>query len=291
MESATTPTVSVLMTAYNRERFIVDAIESVLASSFRDFELVIVDDASGDRTWHIIQEFARRDERIRPFRNEHNLGDYPNRNRAAEVARGKYLKYVDSDDKILPHGLATMVTAMEAHPRAALGLSFSKTEGLPGPVELSPVEAYRRHFLEDGLFGCGPLGVIIRAECFRERGGFSGQRYVGDLELWGGLAARHPVVLIPNGLVWWREHEGQEYLRGITTGLYPQLTHNTSIRSLVDSACPLPQTERAQALERVRRQTVLQLWGMVRKGRLGWALRLYRETGLTIHQLLRAATR
>ncbi len=92
------PIVSILMTAYNREFFISMAIESVLNSTFKDFELIIVDDCSTDATVAIARKYEKLDSRIKLFVNEHNLGDYDNRNFAASVARGKYIKYVDSDD-------------------------------------------------------------------------------------------------------------------------------------------------------------------------------------------------
>jgi len=283
--------VSVLMTAYNREAYLAEAIESVLASDYADFELIIVDDASTDATNRIAAEFAARDGRILLERNPVNLGDYPNRNRAASLARGRYLKYVDSDDRINPHGLGTMVAAMEAHPQAALGLSFSKTAGLTVPVAVDPQGAYRRHFLADGLFDCGPLGAIIRTDAFRELDGFSGQRYTGDLDMWCRLVADRPLVLIPDGLVWWREHEMQEYLGGITTGLYPQLVHQANMNALTRAACPLSETERLHAIARVRMSTAASILGMVKKGRLRWAWRLYQHTDLSLPQLLRGIGR
>ena len=97
--------VSVLMTAYNREKYLGFAIESILASSYREWELIIVDDVSKDGTVAVASSYAEKDSRIRVFRNEKNLGDYPNRNQAAAYARGKYLKYIDADDYLYPWGL------------------------------------------------------------------------------------------------------------------------------------------------------------------------------------------
>src|ERR1700683_2785622 len=96
----TSPLVSVLITVYNRERYLAAAVDSVLAQTMQDFEVIIVDDLSTDRSVEIAQTYAARVPRIRFLRNERNLGDYPNRMQAAEQARGRYLKYVDSDDLI-----------------------------------------------------------------------------------------------------------------------------------------------------------------------------------------------
>jgi len=107
------PLVSVLMTAYNREQFIAEAIESVLASTFTNFELIIVDDCSTDKTIEIAKKFEMIDSRVKVYKNDNNLGDYLNRNMSASFAKGKYLKYLDADDLIYPHGLEVMVAAME----------------------------------------------------------------------------------------------------------------------------------------------------------------------------------
>src|SRR5688572_2541323 len=112
----TKPLVSVLITAYNREKYIAASIESVLAQSFEDFELVIVDDCSRDGTLRVAEQYLF-DPRVRIAKNEQNLGDYPNRNRAAKLAQGQYLKFHDSDDLMYPHCLATMVMLLDAEPR------------------------------------------------------------------------------------------------------------------------------------------------------------------------------
>jgi len=93
MEPQIMPIVSVLMTSYNREDFIGEAIQSVLNSTFKDFELIICDDGSTDKTVEIARSFEKADPRVKVFINPKNLGDYPNRNQAASHATGKYLKY------------------------------------------------------------------------------------------------------------------------------------------------------------------------------------------------------
>ena len=87
------PRVSVLLTAYNRERYIAESIESVLAQSHADFELIICDDQSSDGTAGIIRDYARRDSRIRFSINERNLGQFENRRHAASLATSPFLKY------------------------------------------------------------------------------------------------------------------------------------------------------------------------------------------------------
>ena len=79
------PLVSVLLTSYNREAFIAESIESVLAQTLTDFELIVSDDQSRDGTVAIANDYARRDRRIRVFVNEKNLGDYGNRRQVASL--------------------------------------------------------------------------------------------------------------------------------------------------------------------------------------------------------------
>ena len=113
------PIASILTTVYNREKYIAACIDSVLASSYQDWELIIVDDVSTDASVAIAQSYEQKDPRIKVYVNEKNLGDYPNRNKAASYAKGKYLKYLDADDIIYPHGLEVMVHTMEQFPEAA----------------------------------------------------------------------------------------------------------------------------------------------------------------------------
>lgn len=205
------PLVSVLMTAYNREAFIAEAIESVLCSSYKNFELIIVDDGSKDRTYEIAKKYELLDNRIRVYLNEKNLGDYINRNQAASFANGKYLKYVDADDIIYPHGLEVMVNAMEKHPKAVFGTQHNKREDIqPYPILLEPNQTIEEHFSKGGIFTSGPTGVIIRKSIFDLEGGFSGKRFIGDTEFWIKLGSKYPIVKFQPALIWWRTHENQE---------------------------------------------------------------------------------
>src|SRR5438477_13153584 len=111
------PLVTVAMVAYNAEDFIGEAISSILAQRFVNFELLVCDDCSTDRTWQIIAGF--RDPRLRTIRNETNIGEYANRNKALHLARGEYLIYIDGDDYLYPHGLGFMVEMIERFPKAA----------------------------------------------------------------------------------------------------------------------------------------------------------------------------
>ncbi|RYG50533.1 MAG: glycosyltransferase family 2 protein [Chitinophagaceae bacterium] len=209
MEDKKMPVVSVLTTCYNRERFLGESIESVLASTLTNFELIIVDDRSVDNSLAVAKHYAALDDRIRVYQNEVNLGDYPNRNRAASYARGKYLKYLDADDYIYPHCLQQVTDTMEMFPKAGLGLAMREFFG-PKPEYLDPETAIRTNYLQYELFLSSPLSSVIRRDAFEAVGGFSGKRYVGDAELWILLAKQSGLVKLLPGFGYWRQHDAQE---------------------------------------------------------------------------------
>lgn len=114
------PVVSVVVRAFNCEEYIGQAIEGMLAQTFQDFEIVVVDDASMDGTGAILQAYARRDERIRVFRNEIHLGPVKTMNACLRHARGELIAVHDADDVSLPHRLETQANFLRANPQIAL---------------------------------------------------------------------------------------------------------------------------------------------------------------------------
>jgi glycosyltransferase involved in cell wall biosynthesis len=276
------PLVSVLMTAYNREKYIAEAIESVLAQTVSDFEIIIVDDSSTDRSHGIAFTYARKDPRVRVYRNEKNLGDYPNRNRAAELARGKYLKYLDADDYIYPERLGVMVSTMERFPESGFGLEpLAQDDQRPYPFQISPAEAYRRHYLQgDHILARSPLGSIIRTSAFRQVGGFSGKRWVGDFELWHTLAARFPVVMLTKGGTWYRKHDDQEstFNRRFSSVRFEY--DLVAFAQLSSKHCPMEQPEKEVAMRRIIRAEIGQILRCAFHGSMRDAWKLFRSSDI-----------
>lgn len=196
------------MTAYNREKYIDEAIESVLASSYPNLELIVVDDCSSDRTVEVARTYEAKDDRVKVYVNQKNLGDYPNRNMAASLAKGEYIKYVDSDDIMFPFCLKKMVTPMIQFPEAGYGICSVIDNNTP--ICTSPRETYLEHFGRFGHFDRSPGGAIIKKAAFDKVGGFSGIRQVGDFEFWLKIGCYYPMVKVPFDVYWVRDHEGQE---------------------------------------------------------------------------------
>ena len=118
--TANAPRVSIGLPVFNGENYISDAISSVLAQTFTDFELIIQDNASTDRTGDLCATFAARDERIRYYRNPTNVGMAPNFNLAFGNARGLYFKWLAHDDYIEPTYLAETSRVLDERPEAVL---------------------------------------------------------------------------------------------------------------------------------------------------------------------------
>jgi len=209
MSADNNPLVSVLMTAYNREKYIAEAIESVLASTYENFELIIVDDCSKDNTVNIAKQYEEKDKRIRVYVNEKNLGDYPNRNNAASYAKGEYLMSVDSDDMIFENGIKMCIGCMLQFPQA----KFATYYRIPAkePFVLDSVTAINNHFFKEPYLMIGPGGTIISRKYFIEIQGFP-EKYGPSNDMYYNLkaACNTPVLMLPFEFLFYRRHAGQE---------------------------------------------------------------------------------
>lgn len=110
------PKVSVVMPAYNAEKYVAEAIESILSQTFQDFEFIIIDDSSTDETWSIIQKYSKLNSRIRPYKNESNLKLSKTLNRGIDLASGTYIARMDADDISTVARLEKQCNYMEQHP-------------------------------------------------------------------------------------------------------------------------------------------------------------------------------
>lgn len=218
------PLVSIGLPVYNGENFIEAAIESILNQSFTDFELIISDNASTDRTAAICRGYAERDRRVRLHRNERNLGSAPNFNRTFELASGKYFKWMAHDDVLAPDFLAEEVAALEADPGAVL--CYSALDIIDERGEVVAVDDDRLPGLEDGgspsrrfawailpQHRCFQVFGLIRAEALRATS-LMPSRTTGDRALIVELALRGPFVYVAKPLFGNRDHP-QRYIRAV----------------------------------------------------------------------------
>jgi glycosyltransferase involved in cell wall biosynthesis len=114
------PLVSIGLPVYNGERYLEQEIDSVLDQTYPNFELIISDNASNDRTQEICLKYAQKDQRIKYHRNDKNLGGAPNHNLVFRLAKGKYFKWASYDDKIAPDFLSKCVEVLDKNPDVVL---------------------------------------------------------------------------------------------------------------------------------------------------------------------------
>jgi len=216
--------VSVCIPTYNQERFLSDALESVISQRNADFEIIIIDDCSTDSTASIAQAFALRDRRITVHVNGQNLGMVSNWNRCLELARGKYIKYLFGDDLLsTPDALAKMVAAMEGTPGAVLAScartivdeqsrKIDELSHFPDGFAVDGREVIRHCFLritrDHNLIG-EPSAVMFRKDA-AGRGFDRRYRQLVDLEMWFHLLEQGGFVYLAEPLCSFRHHEGQQ---------------------------------------------------------------------------------
>ncbi len=278
---------TVVLTSFNREEYIGPSIESVLNNTFSDFELLVLDDASTDATAEKARYFANRDPRVRIVVNEHNLGQFPNRNRAIEMVKTPFLKYHDSDDLMYPYCLETMMRLLEAEPEAGFALSAGRAwAGGPCPMVLSPRMSYQREFFGQGMFFCGPSAALFRTEVLRRLGGFPDKGVASDYCFWFKACAATPVVLVPADLFWYRIHPGQEFQSARAATDYA-VGQGEGWKALQSRECPLTGDE----LERAKRSYVFRLmkwtWRDFRAGRFALARLRLSSAEIRLSDLIR----
>jgi glycosyltransferase involved in cell wall biosynthesis len=217
------PAVSVCIPTYNYAHFLPQAIGSVLAQTYGDFELIVSDNASTDETQSVLASYD--DPRIKLFRNDHNLGLFENFNRCLELATCDLVKFVCADDWLAPSYLEDAVAVMESHPEAALlstpgwvvdeggrviGIAtagFDEDDVVPARTAL---EAQARHLNVIGM----PTNVTMRRPAVEAAGGFDPKfAPASDVHLWLKLLNEHDLGWVNEPLCYLRVHasKGHDY--------------------------------------------------------------------------------
>lgn len=215
-----TPLISVITPAYNAEKYLAETIESILEQSCDDFEFIIVDDCSKDNTWKIITDFAKKDERIVPVRNDKNLGIAGNRNKGITLARGKYIVWQDSDDVSVRTRLQSQSDFMEDHPEVGICggyLQFFDENGKSGIRKYATSDK----LLRKNIFRFSPVAqpaAIIRKACLDEAGNYDlAWPPAEDLDMSFRIGSRHKFANLPEVLIHYREHGNSATFKKLRT--------------------------------------------------------------------------
>lgn len=208
------PTVSVIIPTYNRAEMVAEAIRSVLAQTYTDYEVIVVDDGSTDDTRRVVTSFGS------PVRyvSQENKGRSVARNRGIELAAGRYIAFLDSDDLFLPTKLATQVRCLEQHPEAGLAYSSALTIDEHGNELPMIYRATLSGLIYEPLLFKAPVAcpiatptVMVRAAALAEVGGFDERMEMAeDIDLWRRIVRRWPVVGIEAPLSVVRQHSGNQ---------------------------------------------------------------------------------
>jgi glycosyltransferase involved in cell wall biosynthesis len=217
------PLFTVATITYNSGQWVRQSIESVLNSSFTDFEYLISDDCSSDNTWEIIQEY--KDPRIKAWRNDKNIGEYPNRNKVLQNATGKYLLYVDGDDILYKKTLRNLSEYALEFPEAA------SVWGVPSaafwfavlPHQFNPkITIQLIYKTKISISEIGFAETLFKTSALCELGGFKTKFRIGDTWAKKKIAANFPVLFVPMGFMLWRQSNFQasKKLNGLRGGSF-----------------------------------------------------------------------
>jgi glycosyltransferase involved in cell wall biosynthesis len=222
------PKVSVLIPAYNHEKFVKSAIQSVLDQRFQDFEIIITDDGSSDNTLREIRDFS--DTRIKVFAHEKNRGAVVTERTCFENSVGEYIAILNSDDMFLPDKLEKQVKFLDENMQFGAVFSYAEIIDENGDLFTDQEHFYfnifnqpnrDRHQWLTFFFNsmnclCHP-SVLIRRKCF-DTIGFYDERFaqLPDFDFWIRLCLRYEIFIIPEKLVKFRILPGNRNASGVS---------------------------------------------------------------------------
>ena len=212
----TAPLVSVVMPVYNGERYLSEAIESILTQTLSDLELIVVDDCSADGSAAIARDYVSRDERVRLLQHERNQGSASARNSGIAVSRGEFIAAMDSDDISLPQRLEKQAAFLQAHPHIGVvgsNLQIVSAELSEGISHSYPQE--HTFIVMEWILGgrtTMPGAVFMaRRDVLLSVGGYEDSRIVtDDKELFSRLFEKTNFANLPDELYLYRRHVGQK---------------------------------------------------------------------------------
>jgi glycosyltransferase involved in cell wall biosynthesis len=211
--------ISVIVPTRDRLGFLREAVASVRSQSLAEWELIVVDDASGDGTWEWLESLE--DKRVRPLRIEGHHERSSTRNSGLDISRGEFVLFLDDDDFLFDLALARLLEAVREHESAVAAVG-ARMEVRPGPWRRVP-HPWRGHLRDtwgDVMFGWTPQcgQALLRRAAVMQAGGWR-DRFIPaeDHDLWAEISQLGPVALIPEVVLGYRIHAGQATLTGASS--------------------------------------------------------------------------
>lgn len=210
-----TPKISVLIPAYNYARYLPEAIDSVLAQSYQDFELIIVDNCSTDNTIEVLEKYVLKDSRVKIHVNKTNIGMYRNYNQALLLANGDYIKFLNADDTFHPNLLEEFMKAFQSNPSVSLVTSHRKLFGNSNDVLKSNFKGLVK--AEDALIEAirggnwigEPTTVMFKKENLTLGFFDTSLLMFADYDMWLRQIQVGDVYVVDKVLSYFREHSDQ----------------------------------------------------------------------------------
>ncbi len=261
------PLVSVIIPTYNRSWILKEAIDSVLAQEFKNFELIVVDDGSTDKTQDI---FSRYKEKV-IFYKQSNKGVSAARNKGISLASGEYLAFLDSDDLWLPNKLACQADFFNSNPDAFI----CQTEEIwiRNSVRVNPKKRHKKFsgmifYRSLSLCLVSPSAVMIRRSLFDETGLFDESLPAcEDYDLWLRICCRYPVYLIEKPLV--VKRGGHSDQLSAASGLDKYRIY--ALKKIIESRL-LSKNQRKAAVEVLKEKCAIYAGGCMKRGRIELSL-------------------
>ena len=206
------PVVSVIMPSYNHEKFISEAIESVLGQTFRDLELIIIDDRSRDNSQQIIDEFAQKDNRIKKIFHMENLGIAKTINEGMKNSTGKYIALIASDDMWIREKLEKQLEILEADENLVVWCNsaiIDSNSNLTGEITSEKYKNATPHgyvFEEIVNSWLSGSGIIMKRENIQDMRYSENLKYLNDTQFYADLAYRYQFYYMREALSKYRLH-------------------------------------------------------------------------------------
>ncbi|MDD4274563.1 MAG: glycosyltransferase [Desulfobacter postgatei] len=208
--------VSVIMPCYNAEQFLEESVSSVLNQTYKNLELIVVDDGSTDRSLDILKKIQTKDKRLHIIQQK-NKGPAPARNKGLKNARGNFIAFLDSDDFWDLTFIEKLEKALSSKPELKLGLAYCGWQNIGLSANKSkpfiPPDYNQMNLSERFLEGCRwPIHApLIKKACFDKIGGFN-EHWCNceDYDLWLRMSPFIQVILVPEVLAFYRHHEGEQ---------------------------------------------------------------------------------
>ena len=208
---------SIIMPTYNRAHCISDAIQSVLVQSYKNWELIVVDDASIDNTKEMINGFLHKSQQIHYIKQDKNRGPSAARNVGISKSRGEFIAFLDSDDVWHPEKLSQFMKLILKYPRGKLFYSdlriFEGDEIMPKTYfqqeEIPPMQGHISiHFIP--FVPVLPSAVVIKEEVLHRIGLFDEDTLIGDdMDFFSRIIKKYPIYFVDMPLTYYRIHPGQ----------------------------------------------------------------------------------